>query len=166
MGLSWTAGALTKASVNARTPAALLILTVAVFFAVFALVVVFGLVDVFLVAGLVADAFLLVAVFCQCVSDKAFQRITTLLTLAEGVLLVLLVDVLVVTFLSTLGLVADDVLDAASFLASFTGPEGPFGRSNSPAFSPLLSACAMCLSNAVSVVLPRSLLALTYFLIA
>ena len=82
------------------------------------------------------------------------------------VVVAVLVDGFGTGFFSALGLAEDAALDAESFLASFTGPEGPLGRSNSPAFSPLLSAEAMCLSNELSLVLPRSLLAFTYFLIA
>lgn len=59
-----------------------------------------------------------------------------------------------------------DFLTAAVFLASFTGPEGPFGRSNSPLFSPEERAEEMCWLMEFSVVLPRLLLAWMYFLIA
>ena len=77
------------------------------------------------------------------------------------------VDLVVEAFFSpvfALEAVEDEDLDVP--FASLVGPEGPFGRSNSPAFSPEFSAAAMCLSKAASVVFPSWLLALTYFLIA
>lgn len=52
------------------------------------------------------------------------------------------------------------------FLASLVGPDGPFGRSNSPDFSPAARAWLMCLSKAASVVPVSLLLDLTYFLMA
>jgi len=49
------------------------------------------------------------------------------------------------------------VVGAAPFWASLTGPEGPFGRENSPLFSPDAKLWLMYLANAASVVVPRSL---------
>lgn len=55
---------------------------------------------------------------------------------------------------------------AAPFLASLTGPEGPLGRTNSPAFSPDVKAWLKCEAKAASVVEPRLLLDWMYFLMA
>ena len=80
------------------------------------------------------------------------------------------------------GFFSADLAGAAPFLASLTGPEGPFGRSKSPFFSPFFKAAEMCwesivsscietlrenersltLSKEASVVEPRLLFALTY----
>lgn len=54
---------------------------------------------------------------------------------------------------------------AAGFL-SFTGPDGPFGRSKTPLFSPAARARLMWLLKAASVTLARLLLDLMYFLMA
>jgi hypothetical protein len=53
---------------------------------------------------------------------------------------------------------------AAGFL-SLTGPDGPFGRSKTPLFSPAARARLMWLLKVASLTLPRLLLALMYFLI-
>lgn len=54
----------------------------------------------------------------------------------------------------------------AVFFANLTGPDGPFGRSNSPLFSPDARAWEISLFICGSVVAPRLLLAWTYFLMA
>lgn len=51
-------------------------------------------------------------------------------------------------------------------LASFTGPEAPLGWAKAPESTPVLRALLMCVLKALSVVAPRLLLALMYFLIA
>lgn len=54
------------------------------------------------------------------------------------------------------------VLATADFLASLTGPDGPLGLSKASDARALLR----WLVNAAAVVAPRSLFAITYFLIA
>ena len=74
-----------------------------------------------------------------------------------------------VSFFSVFGfavLVAAAGFLSADGLASFTGPDAPFGWANTPLSTPVLRALLMWAVKALSVVLPRLLLALMYFLMA
>lgn len=57
-------------------------------------------------------------------------------------------------------------LAGADLFASFTVPEAPFGRRNSPAFSPARSALLMCELTCASLVAPSLLFALMYLVTA
>lgn len=143
--------------------AAFLAVLALVFVAGFAALVVFDLVAGFAAAG-----------FYEFVRAGLGDLADALHLFTLAVVVFLVVDLEAAFFagaFSVLAFVAVGVFGVDSFLtlvflASFTGPEGPFGRSKSPCSSPCLSAWEMCLSKAASVVLPSLLLDRTYFLMA
>jgi hypothetical protein len=75
-------------------------------------------------------------------------------------------NTLVLAALVVVALVAAGLAAAEAGFLSFTGPDGPLGRSNTPLSSPAVRARLMWLLNCASVVPPRLLLDWMYFLMA